>query len=75
MMSRTSIAWKVSLRPRAPDVLKVDAMPAAAAIAIDGAVVAGVVVEADAVRVAGVADITAAAAVGADDGSESAIGF
>ena len=54
------------------DVRKVDAMLAAAATAIDGAVVAGVVVEADAVRAAVVADITAAA-VGAGDGKASIV--
>jgi len=60
----------VSLRLRAPDVLKVDAMLAAAATAIVGGAVAGVVVEADAVRAA--AD-TMAAAVGADDGKASLV--
>jgi hypothetical protein len=72
MMSRTSTVWKVSPHPRAQDVLKAGAMLAVAAIAIDVAVVAGVVVEADAVQAAGVADITAAA-VGADDGKASLV--
>jgi len=67
--SRTSIAWKANPRQRVPgrDVPKADAMLAAAATAIGDGAVAGVVVEADAARVAAVADITAAA-VGAEDG-------
>ena len=69
MTSQTSIAWKANLRPQAPDVLKVDAMPAAAVIAIGGAVVAVGVAEVDAVRAAAMVVVdTMVAAVGADDG-------
>src|SRR5580765_2436783 len=71
MTSQTSIAWKANLRPRAParDVRKVDAVQAAAAIAIGGAVVAVGVAEVGAVRAAAVAADAMVAAVGAEGGS------